>query len=137
MRAGHPLEKDDNLSFEKLAQQQWLTSTRLSEQWRQISNVFLSKGIDPPKDYIDLDSVLLMKSLLLESDCLAIMSRELVSLKHECDLFHFVDNTPFPVDRTAYLVTRNNSPLQPIAKIMRNELLAICHEVIDKDFWVD
>lgn len=122
MRRDHPIAKKDSLDLEELSQQVWYLSMQLQPQWERICQVFLAANIEPPKNYIDLDSVLLVKSLLLQSNGIALLSPELFELKHERELLTLLPDTPFSGERTAYISMRKNSELQPLARTLRETL---------------
>lgn len=131
MRKGHPLAGGGMPSLEALAQQTWLASLQLSQQWERVCSTFLNAGLEPPESYIDLDSVMLLKALLLNSDGLALLSPELVSLPHETPYFHTIDGTPFPIPRTAFLATRRNARLQPVARAMIEDFDLNWRDLVD------
>ncbi|MEP2987862.1 MAG: LysR family transcriptional regulator [Parasphingorhabdus sp.] len=130
MRRDHPLSKKTDVTLEDLVSQTWLLSLQLKEQWERICSVFLGAGLTPPAKYIDIDSVILAKSTLLNSDCVMVMARELAASQTERDQFHFIEETPFPISRTAYFATRRNSSLQPVAQSLQNELLVACRSTL-------
>jgi DNA-binding transcriptional LysR family regulator len=131
MRRDHPLAKQNQISLEDLSRQTWLVSLKLTEQWRHICSVFLARGVAPPANYVDLDSVVLIKSLLQQSDSIALLAKELVSQGGDDSLYYFHEGTDFPIARTAFLATRRNSPLQPLAQGLRNDLIASCRAIIE------
>jgi len=130
MRKDHPLASKANITLEDLAQQTWLLSMQLQMQWNRICNVFLAAGLSPPKKYVDMDSVILAKSTLLQSDAIMLLSNELFATTEEREQYHILEGTDFPVPRTAYFTTRRNSVLQPPAQQLKNELVAACRSVV-------
>ena len=135
MRRGHPLADRKRIPLTELANQTWLISLALTEQWQHICNVFLTNGLQPPANYLDLDSVLLLKSMLLKSDGVALLGTELINVGNERSDYATIDDTEFPIDRKAYIATRAGSPLQPIAKKLRNELISAARHFIEPDLW--
>ena len=119
MRNGHPLATAPEVPLEILARQTWYLSMQLKPQWERICEIFLSRNIEPPADFIDLDSVLLVKSLLLASDGVALLSPELFAQEHERELYTMIPETPFSNERTAFLAQRDNAQLQPYARMLR------------------
>ena len=130
MRRDHPLAGKADLTLEDLASQTWLASMQLKEQWQRICNIFLAAGLAPPAKYVDIDSVILAKSTLLQSDCIMLLAKELIATHPEKDAYHVVEDSPFSNSRNAYLTFRRNSVLQPAAQSLKNELLAACRSVI-------
>lgn len=130
MRRDHPLAGKADLTLEDLASQTWLASMQLKEQWQRICNIFLAAGLAPPAKYVDIDSVILAKSTLLQSDCIMLLAKELIATHPEKNAYHVVEDSPFSNSRNAYLTFRRNSVLQPAAQSLKNELLAACRSVI-------
>ncbi len=130
MRKDHPLARKDTVSLENLAQQTWLLSMQLQMQWNRICNVFLAAGLTPPTRYVDMDSVILAKSTLLQSDSIMLLAKELFATEEERAQYHILEGTELPVPRTAYFTTRRNSVLQPAAQHLKNELVSACRSVV-------
>ena len=133
MRHDHPLATKAKVTMTDLVEQTWLVSLSLKEQWQRICRIFLAAGLEPPRRYVDLDSVLLAKSTILQSDCIALLSKETVMTEGERDRFHILENTDFPIPRTAYLTTRRGSRLQPAAQTLVSEIVLSCQTFLDKD----
>ena len=130
MRRDHPLASKSDITLEDLAHQTWLLSMQLQMQWNRICNVFLSAGLAPPAKYVDMDSVILAKSTLLQSDAVMLLARELFATEEERAQYYILEGTDFPVPRTAYFTTRRNSVLQPAAQQLKNELVAACRSSV-------
>ena len=130
MRRDHPLASKPNVTLADLASQTWLVSMQLRVQWQRICNVFLAAGLSPPTKYVDLDSVILAKSTLLQGDAIMLLAKELFATGEELAQYHVIEGTDFPVARTAYFTVRRNSILQPPAQILKNELIAACRSVV-------
>lgn len=120
MRRGHLLAAERPIPLEALARQTWYLSMQLQPQWDRVCSTFLAHRIKPPANYIDLDSVLLVKSLLLQSDGVALLSPELFAQEHERELYAMVPDTAFTAERTAFLAQRARTELQPYARMLRD-----------------
>lgn len=118
MRADHPMAASRELDLPTLAKQTWCLSMQLEEQWQRICDTFLSRGLEPPRDLIDLDSILLVKSLLLASDGIGLLPETLFEPTLERPRYAMIADTPFTVERTAYTAVRKGSELQPLARRM-------------------
>jgi len=73
--------------------------------------------------------------MLLKSDGIALLGKELINVGNEASLFTTIENTDFPIDRTAFLATRRGSPLQLAAKNLSSELVTTCKQFIDELYW--
>lgn len=134
MRRGHPFAGRTDIPLEEYSNQTWLVAMRLSERWQRICATFLASHIEPPATYVDVDSIALIKSLILQSDGIALLAKELVAQPHEEKLFHFIEDSRFASVRTAIIATRKSSSPQPIAQSLRNDLIGICRDAIDPHF---
>lgn len=122
MRRDHPLAGAASSDLEALSRQTWLLSMQLQAQWERICAIFLSREIAPPGNFVDLDSVILVKAMLLQSDGVALLAPELFAQEHERELYTMIPDTPFTGTRTAYLATRAGKDLQPYARMLRDTL---------------
>lgn len=122
MRRDHPLAARGDLPLSELRQQTWYVSLQLRGQWERICKTFIDEGHEPPTDYVDLDSILLVKSLLLAGNGVALLSPEMFALEHERELYALIQDTPFTKTRTASFTTRENAELQPFARTLRDML---------------
>ena len=128
-RRGHALDEKPIVSLAELADQTWLISLSLPEQWRELVSVFVAAGVDPPNKIIDIDSVLLAKALLYQTDSIALLARELVSTEVERNELSLLERADIPSVRTAYLVVRGKSPLTTAANAFVSDILHICRSI--------
>ncbi|MGP1283990.1 MAG: LysR family transcriptional regulator [Parasphingopyxis sp.] len=125
MRHDHPLAHKPDVTLADLSEQTWATSGTLGERWRKICATFLAAGVEPPANTIDMDSVGIAKAMIAQSDCVALLSTELVINETMAGQFHTLRRTEFPSARTAMLVTRRSSALQPAAQALIHDLLEV------------
>ncbi len=118
MRADHPLAGSAELDLHALADQTWCLSMQLEAQWQRICDTFMASGIEPPRNFIDLDSILLVKSLLLASDGVGLLPETLFEPTLERPRYAMIPDTNFTVERTAYTAVREGGELQPLARRM-------------------
>lgn len=126
MRAGHPLANKAVVTLEELSNQTWIISLALQEHWRKISEAFVSAGLSPPSQIVDLDSLILAKSMIEQSDCIALLGREQVSLEIERGDFKVLERPEFPQTREGYFTVRRGAVLQPAAKALKSDLVHVC-----------
>ena len=129
MRAGHPLAKKRSLKLDDLSSQSWLVSFALGAQWQAIAKTFVDRSVNPPVNLIDVDSVLFTKSMIMQSDCIAFLSRELVTA--EVSRREFVTRVvrEFPSRRPACLTSRKGAVHQPAAKALIRDITRACSEI--------
>lgn len=132
MRADHPLANRNDQTLEDFRDQTWMISLQLSQQWKCICDTFLKEQLEPPPNFVDLNSVILLKSMLLSTDGVALLSPELVSLPHEQKLYHAISEHPFALPRKAYLATRKNADMQALTRQMLTIFDQVWCEMIDE-----
>lgn len=129
MRSGHPLADKRLVTLKELSEQTWITSFTLDAQWRVIANIFVSAGLSPPKNIVDLDSLILAKAMIEQSDCIALLGAEQVSRQVERGDFKIMERTEFPLARPAFFAVRQGAVLQPAANALKSDLLHVCRSV--------
>jgi DNA-binding transcriptional LysR family regulator len=78
-RLGHPLlGRREPLTAADLSDQQWILATKLELERLALDQVFLEAGLAPPEDAIETTSAVLMKTLVMQSDFLTFLPRELI-----------------------------------------------------------
>tara|TARA_B110000093_G_C12937743_1_gene396572 strand:- start:233 stop:1174 length:942 start_codon:yes stop_codon:yes gene_type:complete len=78
-RANHPLTKRGiPLSIQLLATCDWILPRPQELERVAFDNIFLNSNISPPIPIVETTSSTLMKSLVLQSDCLSFLPKELV-----------------------------------------------------------
>lgn len=130
VRRGHPITRHTNLPLEELAQYPWCISMQLQQQWERVCDVFLSENVAPPINIIDLDSILLVKSLILQTDGIALLAHELFALDYEMEHFSIIPDSPFTNQRTAYLAERENTQHQSYTRYLRELFHRTWREVV-------
>jgi len=77
-RLHHPLAKKRNLSMTELARYPWVLPRRREMERRALDDLFLAHGLELPDAAIETTSTVLMKSMLMQSDFLTFLPRELI-----------------------------------------------------------
>jgi DNA-binding transcriptional LysR family regulator len=78
-RQGHPLVgRREPLTAADLLDQHWILATKLELERLAFDQVFLEAGLAPPEDAIETTSAVLMKTLVMQSDFLTFLPRELI-----------------------------------------------------------
>jgi DNA-binding transcriptional LysR family regulator len=77
-RVGHPLARKRNLSMAELARYPWVLPRRREMERRALDDLFVAHGLDLPDAVVETTSTVLMKSMLMQSDFLTFLPRELI-----------------------------------------------------------
>jgi DNA-binding transcriptional LysR family regulator len=78
-RRGHPLlARREPLTAADLLDQHWILATKLELERLALDQVFAEAGLAPPQDALETTSAVLMKTLVMQSDFLTFLPRELI-----------------------------------------------------------
>lgn len=77
-RSDHPLARLRQISLATLAQQQWVLPRQRELERQAFDDFFRSHGQTPPTAQVETTSTVLMKSMVMQSDALTFVPRELI-----------------------------------------------------------
>lgn len=77
-RLHHPLAKKRNLQVADLAPYRWVLPRRRELERRALDDLFIAHRLEPPEATVETTSTVLMKSMLMQSDFLTFLPRELI-----------------------------------------------------------
>jgi DNA-binding transcriptional LysR family regulator len=77
-RADHPLSRLRQIAPALLAQQQWVLPRQRELERQAFDDFFRGHGLNPPSAQIETTSTVLMKSMVMQSDSLTFVPRELI-----------------------------------------------------------
>lgn len=117
VRAGHPWLGRRDLALDDLAGAAWILPAggRVRDQ---LMALFVSKGLEQPADIVETISLPLIPRLLIDSDRIVALPRELVQAQLEAGLLSLL---PFDINLRADvygIVTRKRHHLSPAAEAM-------------------
>lgn len=75
---------------------------------------------------LDMDSLILAKSMIEQSNCIALLGKEQVSREVERGDFKVLERPEFPQVREGYFTVRRGAVLQPAAKALKTDLIQVC-----------
>lgn len=77
-RGGHPLAQRRGIAPSDLLQEQWILPRRRELERLAFDDFFIRHGIEPPEARVETTSTALMKSMVMQSDTLTFIPRELI-----------------------------------------------------------
>jgi DNA-binding transcriptional LysR family regulator len=77
-RNGHPLSSLRTITYEQLMQYPWILPRQRELERLAFEDFFLDRGQTPPPAQVETTSTVLMKSLVMQSDALTFIPRELI-----------------------------------------------------------
>ncbi len=106
-RAGHPLaRKRGHAPLEALAAQSWIVprpGTPLRDNWELL---FQSAGLDTPEIAVECGSFTMIRTLLLQTDCLSILSLDQTALERQAGQLAVLGPAPPALRRMIVAYTR-------------------------------
>lgn len=79
VRTGHPLGAHRGaLTAQHLVDQQWILARTSELERRALDELFLEAGLEPPAVTLETTSAVLMKTMVIQSDLLTFLPRELI-----------------------------------------------------------
>lgn len=77
-RAGHPLSRQRAIEPSQLTQQKWILPRRRELERLAFDDFFTRHGLEPPEALTETTSTVLMKAMVMQSDALTFIPRELI-----------------------------------------------------------
>jgi molybdate transport repressor ModE-like protein len=115
VRGKHPLSKHRSLSLKRLADADWVLPSDQSAFHRQIEALFITTGLAWPDACITTNSMVAMKSIVMHSDYVTIMPRQLVSLERSKRWLHCIGLSESGRSRALGLSWARDRELSPMA----------------------
>jgi DNA-binding transcriptional LysR family regulator len=90
MRAGHALASRRAISLSQAGHFDWVLPSDQSAFHKQLEALFVVGGIGWPKQAISTNSMIAMKAVVMHSDCVALMPKQLVAIERKAGLLQTV-----------------------------------------------
>jgi DNA-binding transcriptional LysR family regulator len=128
-RRGHPLHGSRTVTPRQLLDQPWILARQQELERRALDELFLDADLTPPTASIETTSAVLMKSVVMQSDYLTFVPRELVYWEERTGLVKELPLAVPPWKRLVGVTMRARGSLNPAA-----ELLIRCLRLAAKEF---
>ena len=113
-RAGHPLSKQRKpISIEQLGEYDWVLAPSLELERKALDDVFSQAGFAPPIPVVETTSTTLMKSMVMQSDSLTFLPRELAYWEIRAKQLQFLRLKSLDWKRMVGITTRARSGNSP------------------------
>jgi DNA-binding transcriptional LysR family regulator len=114
VRRGHPFVKRKGLTLRELRSECWILPPRDVRAHRQWRNAFVLAGMEPPRQYVETASLAVARALLLSSNRIALMPRQVIEFEKQLGLLRALA-VELPTTRRAIgITTRSRSALPEI-----------------------
>lgn len=123
VRSGHPLLKRRGpLTAHHLLDQQWILARQHELERRALDDVFMESGLAPPQVSLETTSAVLMKTMVMQSDLLTFLPRELVFWEERAGLLSALKLAAPSWQRIVGLTIRARGVINPAAEALIESL---------------
>ena len=105
-RKGHPLVGEPGFAFGRLLDFPWVIAAPGAPVRRRWEQMFMEKGLEPPRPRIECGSVMVVRGLMLEDDWLTLMSRDQFLLEERVGLLNEIAGAGSSLRRQIGMTTR-------------------------------
>ena len=130
-RCQHPLTKKKKVNFEDILQQQWILPLPETSLRNQLNKAFRESGFEGPENPIETVSILMIRTLLFESDLIAVLPEQVVRNDIEHGLLKVIPIEIKSALSPVGIITRVNKELTPAAAILFKYLKDVTQEHIN------
>ncbi|HVW70539.1 MAG TPA: LysR family transcriptional regulator [Steroidobacteraceae bacterium] len=128
-RSGHRLlERKKPLTAQDLLGHQWILARQSELERRALDDLFVEAGLDPPQVTLETTSAVLMKTVVIQSDCLTFMPRELIYWEQRAGLLSDLKLAATSWHRIVGLTLRARGRVSPAAQALIDVLREVGEE---------
>ena len=127
-RAQHPLASLSSISIKDLANAQWVVPAGGSAFRQHMESVFAVAGISWPQRAISTNSILAIKAIVMNTDCVTIMAPQLVEVECEVGRLCAIELSDMAPLRPVGLMWRAKEELPPLAARFAQDVRRLAHE---------
>jgi DNA-binding transcriptional LysR family regulator len=118
-RSGHPLlARRGPLTAEHLMGQRWILARTPELERRALDDVFLETGLEPPHVSLETTSAVLMKTMVMQSDFLTFLPRELIYWEERAGLLSALKLAAPSWTRIVGLTLRSRAGINPAGQAL-------------------
>ena len=117
-RADHPLARLRQISPAQLAQQLWVLPRQRELERQAFDDYFRGHGIAPPTAWVETTSTVLMKSMVMQSDALTFIPRELFHWEERARQLRALPVSDVEWVRAVGLTRRRQGALSPASRFV-------------------
>jgi len=122
-RTGHPLsERRGPLTAQHLLGQQWILARTSELERRALDDLFIETGLQPPAVSLETTSAVLMKTMVIQSDLLTFLPRELIYWEERAGFLTALKLAVPSWHRIVGLTLRSRAGINPAAQALIDTL---------------
>ena len=127
-RADHPLARLRQISPAQLAQQLWVLPRQRELERQAFDDYFRGHGINPPTAWVETTSTVLMKSMVMQSDALTFIPRELFHWEERARQLRALPVSGVEWVRAVGLTRRRQGALSPASRFVMECLRSVAEQ---------
>ena len=129
-RPAHPLtEQRATVDASQLLQYRWILARQQELERRALDDLFVSAGLAPPRATIETTSATLMKSVVMQSDFLTFLPREMIHWEERGGQLRALKLIAPSWRRVVGVTTRARAAANPAARAMIEELKRVAQRL--------
>lgn len=121
-RAQHPLANRARVTPQDLARQPWVLARRWELERRAIDELFADAGVPPPAAVVETSSAVLMKTLVMQTDCLSFVPLEMIHWERQAGYLRALPAAGPSWERHVGLTTRRDAAPGPALAALAESL---------------
>jgi DNA-binding transcriptional LysR family regulator len=130
-RATHPLAEHDSVQPQQLLNYSWVLARQRELERHALDEVFLGADLQPPTAAIETTSAVLMKSVIMQTDYLTFLPRELVYWEERAGLVRALKLSAPSWRRIVGITMRSRGALSPAAESLIEALQTTAQKLAD------
>lgn len=117
-RADHPLVRHKWVRPDMLSQYPWVLPRQRELERLAFDDYFLAQGLEPPVAQVETTSTVLMKSLVMQSDALTFIPKELIYWEARAGQLKAIEAVGNPWTRRVGVTRRRKGSLSPASRLL-------------------
>jgi len=124
-RADHPLSKYKVVTPQMLVKYPWILPRRLELERLAFDDYFVSHDLEPPVAQVETTSTVLMKSMVMQSDALTFIPKELIYWEVRAGQLKALDATGHQWERRVGITRRRKGTLSPASMLLMQAVKSV------------
>jgi len=124
-RADHPLSKYKGVNPQMLVKYPWILPRRLELERLAFDDYFVSHDLEPPVAQVETTSTVLMKSMVMQSDALTFIPKELIYWEVRAGQLKALDATGHQWERRVGITRRRKGTLSPASMLLMQAVKSV------------
>jgi len=124
-RADHPLSKFKVVTPQMLVKYPWILPRRLELERLAFDDYFVSHDLEPPVAQVETTSTVLMKSMVMQSDALTFIPKELIYWEVRAGQLKALDATGHQWERRVGITRRRKGTLSPASMLLMQAVKSV------------